>query len=135
MAEIQPAGVRGADAVGVGQNGLYAFQLIIQLVQCPQKHADPILIQKCHLIGVLELDAGHTIQQTVLIQLGLQLLKCIQPAVLLRLRCRPGFARSTRRCRVRRLRCLKAQLIAGRHRCRFAAVQSLEPLRLCRFAG
>ena len=61
MGEVQRAGVggRAAAAVRIQQHMLGQFELIVQLVQRAQQDADPILIQKRHLLRVGELNACH----------------------------------------------------------------------------
>ena len=71
MAEIQPPGVGGAAAlaIGVGQHIAGAVQLIIQIVQRTQQHADAVLIQKCDLFGVCHFQPRHVLRQAVFSQL------------------------------------------------------------------
>ena len=74
MAEVQPPGVGGAAAlaIGVGQHIAGAVQLIIQIVQRTQQHADAVLIQKCELLGVCHFQPCHILRQSVFFQLAHQ---------------------------------------------------------------
>ena len=46
--------------------------VVVQLIQGTQKHADAALIQKRHLLRVLELDAGDIRPQLTAVQCGQQ---------------------------------------------------------------
>ena len=110
MAEIQPPGIGGAAAlaVGVGQHIAGAVQLIIQIVQRAQQHADAILIQKCELLGVCHFQPCHVLRQAG----GF----------------RPGGA-----CRVRIVH--EPETLSRGGVLQLAAVQGAKPLRLGAFLG
>ena len=139
MAEVQPAGIGGRTAltVGVGQHIACTVQLIIQIVQRAQQHTDPVLIQKCNLVGVRELHAGHVVQHPVFFQLCLQcgqsfhlFVRRFQRAGSAVSRIAGGGSRA-----LSGLFCGKAQHFAGGRGAHLAAVQGLEPVRLGGIAG
>ena len=126
MAQIQHTGVggRAALAVLVEQDILCQPELVVQLIQGTQKHADAALIQERHLLRVLELDAGDIRPQLTAVQCGQQSVQGLEPLI----RGRSGLAGcgAVRRRAARRRAgrsCLKFQLCTRRRGHRLAAAE------------
>ena len=136
MAEIQPPGVGGAAAlaVGVGQHIAGAVQLIIQIVQRTQQHADAVLIQKCELLGVCHFQPCYVLRQAVFLQLAAQCAQRFHTGGLGAHRAftfgtfRPGGA-----CRVRIVH--EPEALSRSGVLQLAAVQGAKPLGLGAFLG
>ena len=136
MAEIQPPGIGGAAAlaIGVGQHIAGAVQLIIQIVQRTQQHADAVLIQKCDLFGVCHFQPCHILRQAVFFQLAHQGAQSFHAGIpCVRRAFAPGCFRPGGACCVRILH--KAERLSRGGILQLTAVQGAEPLGLGAFLG